>query len=84
MKKIIGIFSLLLITGIMLFNVNLSSDSKTDADVNLVSLIAANAANSESGQNGCFYTSYWLDVCAHPPYVPKYLCEESYMFLCNQ
>jgi len=40
MKKIIGIFSLLLIAGIMLFNVDLSSDSKPDADVNLASLIA--------------------------------------------
>lgn len=82
MKKIIGIFSILLIAGTMLFNVTLSSRSNTDVD--LASLIATNVANAEDGQNGCFYTSYWLDVCAHPPYVPKYLCEESYMFLCNQ
>jgi len=83
MKKFIRIFSLLLISGIMLFNVTISN-FKMHADLDLAGLIATNVANAEDGMQGCFYTSYWLDVCAHPPYVPKYLCEESYMFLCNQ
>jgi hypothetical protein len=64
----------------MLFNVSLSSHPEMDVD--LANLIATNAANAESGQNGCFYTSYWLDECAQFP-VYKPLCEPSYMFLCN-
>ncbi len=83
MKKIIGIFVFLLIVGTMFFNVNLSSYSKSDVDVDLASLVAINVANAEDGGAGCFYTSYWLDECSQPPYVTKSLCEPSYMFLCN-
>ena len=83
MKKSIGIFSILIIISIIFFNINLSSNSKTGANVDIADLIATNVANAEVGQNGCFYTSYWLDECAIPPYVPKPLCQPSYMYLCN-
>ncbi len=64
MKKIIGIFSLLLIPGTMLFNVTLSSRSNTDVD--LASLIATNVANAEATQaTGCIYSGDWNDSCKH-------------------
>ena len=82
MKKIIGIFSMLLIGGAMLFNINLSPNSKIDADLDLAGIIATNVANAENGQDGCFFTGYWLDECLYGA-IYKELCEPSYMYLCN-
>jgi hypothetical protein len=81
MKKIIGIFSLSLIASIMLFNVNLSSNAETNTDVDLASLVATNVANAEDGQNGCFWTGYWLDRCWQGT-AYTYECEPSYMYNC--
>jgi len=81
MKKIIGIFSIVLIAGIMFFNVNLSSKSNTDVD--LASLIATNVANAESGaSNMCFWTGWSRDWCGPAPYIPKMYCEPSLMNSC--
>ncbi|MDD4755785.1 MAG: hypothetical protein PHG29_06860 [Prolixibacteraceae bacterium] len=65
MKKIIGIFSILLIAGIMLLNVNLSFNSKADVDVYLAGLIATNVANAETQATGCIYSGDWNDSCKH-------------------
>jgi hypothetical protein len=65
MKKIIGIFSLLLVAGAILFNVTLSSTSKTNANVDLAGLIATNVANAETQATGCIYSGDWNDSCKH-------------------
>ena len=81
MKKIIGILSILLIAGITFYNVNLSSNAKTNTNVDLAGLIATNIANAEDGQNGCFWTGYWLDRCWQGT-AYTYECEPSYMYNC--
>lgn len=81
MKKITGIFSILLIAGTMLFNVILSSNSKTDID--LASIIATTVANAEEGYNGCFYSGWYLDNC-NISGTNKMYCQPTYMYLsCN-
>lgn len=81
MKRIIGIFSFVLVVGIMFFNVNISPKSKTDVD--LAGIIASNLANAETGYNNCFWTGWSRDECSQPPYIPKMYCESSLMTLCN-
>lgn len=80
MKKITGIFSILLIAGTMLFNANLFSKSKSDVD--LASLIATNVANAEDGQWGCFYSGWYLDNC-YIGAINKMYCQPSYMYHCT-
>ena len=72
MKKILGIFSIVLIASIMFLNVNISSKSKTDVDI--ASLIATNVANAEVRMDGCWGTGYWMDECAQFPFYKPY-CE---------
>jgi hypothetical protein len=84
MKKILGIFSVVLIASIMFFNVNILSKFNSKVNVNLASLIAINIANAEGEDPpGCFYSGYWLDECAIPPYVPKPFCYPQYIYLCG-